>query len=165
MEGKVDPLLIQRLDRECIFADLGQIFTVYHMPLTLRSDAINRGCLKRILKFVFVNSEREMAIKLQDAMKILSLCDKLKRTELVSKIECYYTYGIVLIQRIDVQDKNDLLDNIIKLFKLINTECDQCIVAWKLIHYLQLLLSETANVVCWILIIIIYDGDGKPWTL
>lgn len=146
MEGKVDPLLIQRLDRECIFADLGQIFTVYHMPLTLRSDAINRGCLKRILKFVFVNSEREMAIKLQDAMKILSLCDKLKRTELVSKIECYYTYGIVLIQRIDVQDKNDLLDNIIKLFKLINTECDQCIVAWKLIHYLQLLLSETANV-------------------
>jgi hypothetical protein len=67
---RLDPMLVDRLRRECLLADLGQLFIAYRIPLDFRPQAMRPDCLKGLLKFLFVSTGHEPATKMQDAQKV-----------------------------------------------------------------------------------------------
>lgn len=61
---------MSKLREQSLYADLGQIFIQYQIPLDVRSRIVGISAIKSLLRFIFKNSDKEMAIKIQDALKV-----------------------------------------------------------------------------------------------
>lgn len=97
---------IKKLRCECLRADLGQIFISYQIPLNLRSQFIGGTMLKGLLQFIFRRNDADMASKISDALKIVSIYERLKETQMLTAIECYYLYGLTILQQLT--DENEV---------------------------------------------------------
>jgi len=56
--------------------------------------------LKGLLQFIFRSSNLEPAVKLNDALKIVSIYEKLKGNAMFGSIECHYLYAIAILQQL-----------------------------------------------------------------
>uniref|UniRef100_A0A914IAM4 RZZ complex subunit KNTC1/ROD C-terminal domain-containing protein n=1 Tax=Globodera rostochiensis TaxID=31243 RepID=A0A914IAM4_GLORO len=135
---KIDPELISSLRKQCLYADLGQIFIKYEISLSTRPRVIGGAGLSSLLQFIFKNSGRDMASKLQDAFRVVELYESLQAKSMFSSVDCYYLYAVVLIQ--ELTDENEM-KSLTDLFQLIKSVQDAKSVARKLITYLKCLLK------------------------
>ncbi|KAL3091163.1 hypothetical protein niasHS_004282 [Heterodera schachtii] len=137
---KIDPELISSLRKQCLYADLGQIFIRYEILLSNRSRVIGGAGLRSLLQYIFKVSRRDMASKLQDAFRVVELYEELQAKSLFSAVDCYYLFAVVLIKQ--MTDENDV-KSLTDLFQLIKSSQEAESVAQKLTNHLKCLLTPT----------------------
>ncbi|CAK5073192.1 unnamed protein product [Meloidogyne enterolobii] len=126
------------LRRQCSYADLGQIFIKYQIPLETRSKLISTSSVQQLLQFIFINSSNDMVDKLKDGFAIVEIYHLLQST--TSTIDCYYIYAIVLVRQFTYEDDiKPLLD----LFSLIKSKEIMEAVATKLVILLKSFLEPS----------------------
>ena len=66
----IDRTLIDALRQQCTLSDLGEIFLGYQIPVEKRHDVHNINLLKGLICYIFRNSEKPIAIKMEDSFKV-----------------------------------------------------------------------------------------------
>ncbi|KAI1708966.1 kinetochore-associated protein rod-1 [Ditylenchus destructor] len=143
LKSKIDPRLKEKLELESMKAALGQHFIVYDIPLHIRSRITNVTALKSLLQFIFKSSKRDPTVKLDNAFGIVKIYERLISgypSKLISRVDCYYLYAVVEIQKMTDDEQ---LRPLVEFFQLIKQEEDKVAVAWNLVHYLKALLKPT----------------------
>jgi hypothetical protein len=143
------------LREQTSYADLGQIFIAYQIPLDIRSRIIGANDIQSLLRFIFKNSDKEMAQNLKDSFKVYKLLknfiqnwvfkiceiyDTLHSSGSLTTIDCYYLYAIVLIQHFSDEAEIKLME----LFHLIKSQDEVALVSAKLVAYFKALLSPSS---------------------